>query len=188
MNIGILPCPHQSLLFLVHTACNFPRGHIPRRSWIEVVREAKAWQLITGKPSCDCGWLCVWRTCMSSTHHDLLMWWYWLSPVLQAQFLSLSLAAQNAECRLEIFSLPESRRCHAEVSILSVTLQYVTLPWLSSSRRPTEYAVTQLHDSQVYILFSHIITIKIEWTWIFAKNSHICSLNSNEQKAQFSTF
>lgn len=63
-------------------------------------------------------WLtvCVWHACSSTSRHDLLMRWYWLSPVLKSQFLSFSLAAQSAECRLEIFSLPESRRCNAEVS------------------------------------------------------------------------
>ena len=90
-----------------------------------------------GNPSChcyDCVWLslCVyvraWCTCTSSSRHDLLMRQYWLSPVLKTQFLSLSLAAQSAECRLEIFSLPESRRCNAEVSVPFFFLPLHTSP------------------------------------------------------------
>lgn len=68
---------------------------------------------VTAKIAC----VCVWHTYTSSSVHDLLMRWFWLSPVLNTQSLSFSLAAQGARFRLEIFSLPESRRCNAEVSI-----------------------------------------------------------------------
>lgn len=117
----------------------FQWSHIHWRSWIEAVRDAAGegvainhWRTKLWLWLIVC--VCVWHACMSSTRHDLLMWWYWLSPALQLNSSPLSLAAQNAECRLEIFSLPESWRCHAEVSIPFPphTLQYVVSPQLSS--------------------------------------------------------
>lgn len=80
-------------------------GHRPFCLWRAKLCRLSVWLTV-----------CVWHACSSRSRHDLLMRWYWLSPVLKAQFLSFSLAAQSAECRLAIFSLPESRRCNAEVS------------------------------------------------------------------------
>lgn len=105
------------------------------------MQQEKVWQLITGEPSCDCGWLCVcvcvlvWQACTSNTCHDLLMRWYWLSPVLQVQFVSPF--SCSPKCRVATGDIQppweQEVSCRGEHSISPpLTLQYRISPQISS--------------------------------------------------------